>query len=309
MDHQIFDTYNKKHYQHGPSDPVDQEIIDLYELTQPVDLEEVDVNQAWTKFSSSLSKNETPTKVVFWQSLMKIAAAVIIVAGIGFVTYSSLNTQDMGDQAAMIEVKAEVVRKNVALPDGTQVWMKEGSVLSYPESFGNKRNVQFVGEGFFEVAKDPNRRFIITTPLTQVEVLGTAFNLNTANETCTKVTVTEGIVSFTAKKQQIKIIAGQEGVFAKETETVSLNQNPDVNAMSWKTGRFVFDNTELSKVIDYLNIYYEEEIKIDNQMSACKVTGTFDKLPLKELLQEISIVLSAEITNNGESFLISGEGC
>lgn len=119
----------------------------------------------------------------------------------------------------------------------------------------------------------------------------------------------EGIVSFSAKEQQTKITAGQEGIFAKETETISLNQDPDVNAMSWKTGRFVFDNKELSKVIDYLNRYYKEEIKIDNQMSACKVTGTFDKLPLNEVLQEISIVLSAEITNNGESFLISGEGC
>jgi len=104
-------------------------------------------------------------------------------------------------------------------------------------------------------------------------------------------------------------MAGEEGVFSKTSKAISLNQNPEINVTSWKSGRFVFKNTELSVVVSYLNGYYTEEIDIADQMSACKVTGTFDKLPLAEVLQEISIILSAEVTNKGESFLISGEGC
>lgn len=308
MDHQILETYNQKHYQDNTSDPVDQEILDLYELTEPVDLEEINVDGAWSEFSSSLIDKETPTKIIDWQPLMKVAAAVIIAVGIALFSYNYLENSEISDQLAMIEVKSETAKKSVTLPDGTQVWMNQGSVLSYPASFGAERKVSFIGEGFFEVAKD-NKRFIISTPQTQVEVLGTAFNLNTKHQKQTTVTVTEGIVSFSAKDQQTKITAGEEGIFTKTSETIVLNQNPDLNAMSWKTGRFVFNNTELSKVVAYLNKYYSEQVQIETKMSSCKVTGTFDKLPLKEVLQEISIILSAEVTNKGESFLISGEGC
>ncbi len=308
MDHQILQTYNQTHYQDKSSDPADQEILDLYELTEPVDLEDINVDDAWSQFSSSIAEKETPTKVIDWRPLMKVAAAVIIAVGIGLFTYNNVSTSEISDQIAMIQVKSEATKKNVTLPDGTIVWMNEGSVLSYPASFDGARNVQFDGEGFFDVAKD-RKRFIITTPQTQVEVLGTAFNLNTSNKQQTTVTVTEGVVSFSSKDQQTRITAGEEGVFTKSSKKIALNQSPDVNAMSWKTGRFVFKNTELSKVVTYLNGYYQEHIEIDTKMSSCKVTGTFDKLPLKEVLQEISIVLSADVTNKGESFLISGEGC
>ena len=308
MDHQILQTYNQIHYQEKITDSPDQEILDLYDLTEPVDPDEVSVDDAWSKFSSSLTEKETPTKVIDWRPLMKVAAAVIVAVGIGLFTYNFISDQVVADQIAMVEVISEVTKQKVTLPDGTEVWLNKGSRLTYPETFDDQRNVQFEGEGFFTVAKD-GKRFIITAPQTQIEVLGTAFNLNTTEKAHTKVTVTEGIVAFTSQDQETKVIAGQEGVFAKASKTISLNQDPDANAMSWKTGRFVFDNTELSKVISYLNGYYKQEVQIDVKMSACKVTGTFDKLPLREILQEISIILSAEITNKGDSFLISGEGC
>ena len=308
MDHQILQTYNQKHYQEDSSEAVDQEILDIYELTQPVDLEDIDVDQAWSKFSSQVAEKETPTRVINWQPLMKVAAAVIFAFGIGLFTYNFLGSEQIAKQVAMIEVKADAARQQVTLPDGSQVFLNEGSVLSYPEAFGAERKVQFSGEGYFEVAKD-GKRFIIDAPQTHVEVLGTAFNLNTKDKISTTVTVTEGIVAFSAQDQQTKVTAGQEGVFTKASSSISLNQNPDVNAMSWKTGKFIFKNTELSKVVTYLNGYYKHEIKIDEKMSSCTVTGTFDKLPLEEVLQEISIILSAEVTNKGESFLISGEGC
>lgn len=308
MDHQILQTYNQKHYQEESSEAVDQEILDVYELTQPVNLEDIDVDIAWSNFSTAVAEKETPTRVFNWQPLMKVAAAIIFAFGIGLFTYKFLGTVQVADQLAMIEVKADATRQQVTLPDGTQVILNDGSILSYPEAFGTERTVQFSGEGYFEVAKN-GKRFVIDAPQTQIEVLGTAFNLNTTNENHTKVTVTEGIVAFSAQEQQTKVTAGQEGVFNKSSNAISLNQTPDVNATSWKTGRFVFDNTELSKVVSYLNGYYKQEIKIDDQMSSCKVTGTFDKLPLQDVLQEISIILSAEVTNKGESFQISGEGC
>lgn len=308
MDHQFLRTYNQTHYQEEHSDPIDQETVDLYKLTEPTDLQDINVDDAWNTFTSELAEKQTPTRSIDWRPLLKIAAVLVVAFGIGLFTYDSLQTNTENTQIAMVQVKTDLERKSVQLPDGTMVWMNEGSQLAYPETFGEARKIQFTGEGYFEVAK-ANTTFTIQTPQTQVEVLGTAFNLNTTNRSYTKVTVTEGIVSFSAEDIKSKILAGEEGIYTKASKSISLNQNPDVNSMSWKTGHFVFDNTELDKVINYLNGYYKQDIEIDQKMSSCKVTGTFTKLPLKEVLEEISIILSAEVINKGETFTISGEGC
>ena len=41
-----------------------------------------------------------------------------------------------------------------------------------------ERNVTLVGEAYFEVAKNPAKRFVVEAKGMQVEALGTAFNIN-----------------------------------------------------------------------------------------------------------------------------------
>jgi len=69
---------------------------------------------------------------------------------------------------------------SVILSDGTKVWMNSASTLSYPSSFqGNERSVTLTGEGYFEVAHNPRKPFIVQLPDdSKVEVLGTRFNIN-----------------------------------------------------------------------------------------------------------------------------------
>lgn len=51
------------------------------------------------------------------------------------------------------------------LPDSTLVYLNSGSVLKYPSIFtGNIREVSLNGEAYFEVAKDPEHKFIVSTP-------------------------------------------------------------------------------------------------------------------------------------------------
>lgn len=69
-------------------------------------------------------------------------------------------------------------RKNIILPDGTQVWLSPSTLLEYPSVFnGNTREIKLSGEGFFEVAHDASHPFIIHSDDIQTTVLGTSFNL------------------------------------------------------------------------------------------------------------------------------------
>ena len=63
----------------------------------------------------------------------------------------------------------------IGLPDGTLVYLNSESTLSYPSRFDNDtRNVTLQGEAYFEVAKNPEKKFIVSTShQSQIEVLGT----------------------------------------------------------------------------------------------------------------------------------------
>lgn len=72
---------------------------------------------------------------------------------------------------------------HLVLSDGTKVWLNADSKIKYPVSFGqDKREVSLRGEGYFEVAKDSTRPFIVSTDKMDVRVLGTTFDVNTYEE-------------------------------------------------------------------------------------------------------------------------------
>ena len=61
---------------------------------------------------------------------------------------------------------------NLTLTDGTRVWLNAESSMRYPVAFnGNSRKVEITGEGYFEVAKDPSKRFYVSSRGLTTEVL------------------------------------------------------------------------------------------------------------------------------------------
>jgi ferric-dicitrate binding protein FerR (iron transport regulator) len=95
---------------------------------------------------------------------------------------------------------------NVTLPDGTHVWLNAASSITFPTTFtGKERNVQLTGEAYFEVAKNKNMPFKITTPKgAKVEVLGTHFNVNAYDdEEAIRTTLLEGSVKVDIQKQTV----------------------------------------------------------------------------------------------------------
>ena len=68
----------------------------------------------------------------------------------------------------------------VELADGTNVWLNAQSELRYPVQFcGKQRVVYLKGEGYFEVASDREKPFIVKTfSDVDIRVLGTKFNVS-----------------------------------------------------------------------------------------------------------------------------------
>lgn len=151
----------------------------------------------------------------------------------------------------------------VTLPDGTRVWLNAESTLQYPVQFANdKRLVYLIGEGYFEVAKDSKRPFLVSTANQEVEVLGTQFNVTAySNETLTKTTLVEGKVKISNVKSGIVHVLkpGQQGVAeGMDTRVKEVNTS---QFTAWKDGYFIFEGTPFPEVLEQLARWYDIEIE------------------------------------------------
>ncbi len=105
--------------------------------------------------------------------VLKYAAIVVFALLGGYF----LNSVDFNNKIAMNEIVVpKGNRTSVILPDGSKVWLSNGTKLVYPETFkGDTRNVELEGEGFFEVTHDENQPFIVNVGNHRIKVLGTKF--------------------------------------------------------------------------------------------------------------------------------------
>ncbi|MBS1609186.1 MAG: FecR family protein [Bacteroidetes bacterium] len=94
-------------------------------------------------------------------------------------------------------------RTKVELPDGSVVWLNAGSKLTYDKEFGNTlREVNLIGEGYFDVVHNAEKPFIIHTSFFDIKDLGTQFNVKCYPEDkTTETSLIEGSVEITVKKR------------------------------------------------------------------------------------------------------------
>ncbi|WP_285055481.1 FecR family protein [Pedobacter ginsengisoli] len=166
------------------------------------------------------------------------------------------------------------------LPDGTRVWLNADSKLSFPSQFiGKERKILLDGEGYFEVAKNMAKPFIVQTDKQEVTVLGTHFNINSyANEGSTKTTLLEGSVrisrhpddrsdllnstdkrSLPAVRDDVVLKPNQQSIIAGN-KPISIT-NVDVNeAVAWKNNKFVFDETDIRYIMRMVARWYNVEV-------------------------------------------------
>lgn len=109
-------------------------------------------------------------------NILKYAAiAVVLVASTVWATLF-LQDRDVDSTLNTLYVPAGQ-RARITLQDGTEVWLNAQSTLTYPSHFSKKnREVNIVGEAFFDVAKD-KKPFIVSTQDIELQVLGTQFNV------------------------------------------------------------------------------------------------------------------------------------
>lgn len=110
-------------------------------------------------------------------SLKYAAVFAVLIAGTFYVTKQYLS-EEFGKNYTMITAP-KGQRVKVDLPDGTVAWLSPCSSLRLSASFNESdRKVELDGATYFDVAKNPEKPFIVSAKGYRVRVLGTKFNIS-----------------------------------------------------------------------------------------------------------------------------------
>ena len=123
--------------------------------------------EAYSRFLNRTCQIPQEEKTVKKLSLHKFfygAAAVALLCLISFASYRT-GTEQVKKQFAEMVVEAPLGSKTrLYLPDGTLVWLNAGSTITYSQGFGvEERKLKLSGEGYFEVTRNKQLPFEITT--------------------------------------------------------------------------------------------------------------------------------------------------
>lgn len=197
----------------------------------------------------------------------------------GALLYQALQKQPVNPEYNTLSVPRGGQVIHLTLSDGTKIWLNSESSLRFPVVFqDNQRNVEITGEAYFEVARDPKRKFIVKSANFETEVLGTHFNVNTySDESASKITLFEGSVkvSLPGTATSITLSPGQQATvksgIAKSTVT-----NMDA-VIAWKDGMFVFDNLNIAAIMRQLSRWYNFSLHYSGDVQNKHFTGSISR--------------------------------
>ena len=153
----------------------------------------------------------------------------------------------------------------VTLSDGTEVRLNSESELRYPVAFGDgRREVRLSGEGYFRVARDEARPFIVRAGDAAVRVLGTSFNVSAyADEEEVAATLVEGRVRFAAGGRSVVLSPGEQGVLTADGG-VETRQADTTLCTAWTRGVFAFRQQRLGDIMRTVARWYDVEVFWEN---------------------------------------------
>ncbi|RZS93527.1 FecR family protein [Aquimarina brevivitae] len=268
-----------------------EELKQTYQNAEEIeDFDKIDVDRQWEVFSqNNLNQSQqTKSSISFY---IKIAAAIVVLLGIGFLLPTQFNNE-------VTLIAGPDQKTEFLLPDNSKIWLNKGSELTYSKSDFNQteRQVTLKGEAFFEVKKDVLKPFVVHTNQTKTKVLGTSFNLKSDSSTgVTELMLLTGSVSFSSDSDSVILVPGEKAKFVKGKK-IQKTTSYNLNIPAWKSGVLMFDQTPLAQVLTDLETFYDKKITIQNkQLEKCKLTSTFDNQSLNSVLEELVLLFNFTI--------------
>ena len=229
---------------------------------------------------------------------LKVAASIVLFIGLSLFLYWANK-----DNTVKIEVASGVEIEQVVLPDGSIVWLNNGSKISYEKDFlsSSSRKVTLSGNAFFDVERDTLKPFIIETGKLNVKVLGTSFDVYCYENEPSRVTVKTGKVevSHTKSDSKVQLVKNEQSVFyVPSGKLQKIPANPDMS-IAWMHNVLQFENMELGQALKRVERKYGVKINcMDTLLLKSRIRASYKNEPLDTILSDLAFMINFDYTKN-----------
>lgn len=278
------------------------------------------------------------------------AAAVLLITGLGmgYIVYQSNNNLDPMDIAQQVNLPAldsaswklitntGAATKKLVMADGSKISLYPGSEIKYDSALYNVQNrrLYLSGKGFFDVAHEATKPFVVYSRGISTMALGTAFTVNAygsmkkiqidlirgkvrirkeprkesrdssihTDHTGFKDIILEAGEYFSYDVTMGKITRGRlSGTLLSDKKAPKM-ENSDVVKPS-ATKSLTYDRAALSKVIEDIQSAYQIHIDYDKKdMNAIQFSGSIAPGDsIRHILKKIGLLNDLQITEVGKS--------
>lgn len=194
----------------------------------------------------------------------------------------------------------------VVLPDGSSVWLNAASSIRFPTVFqGNTRKVEVTGEAYFEITKDKLKPFIVSVNKSEIEVLGTHFNVMAyQEEAMLRTTLLEGSVKFVNGSTTKILMPGQQSQLKKDgVVAVASSVNVD-DVMAWKNGIFHFEGEDIGTVTRQLSRWYDVEVEYRKKVNDLFYAEMPRNTKLSDALKALELTGKVHFEIDGKKIIV-----
>lgn len=280
-----------------------REIKNIYALSALTSLPN-DPTEGQISYDRFTRKNKRVTTLRLVKRITAYAAIAILLVGITH-WFTLLQTGKQDAEMLSLHVPAGQ-RLQLTLQDGTSVWLNAQTTITYPTRFaGNERKVFIDGEALFDVAKDKERPFLVSSQGIQMRVLGTRFNLFSypeANHIRTSLLEGSLMVYRESKESESILLKPNEEVIIDNYQ-MKVEPIKDASYFLWSQGIYSFHEEPLINILQKLELYFDVEIEVkDQSIYSWEYTGKFrQKDGIDEILRIIRTIHKFNIEKDNDN--------
>jgi len=251
-----------------------------------------------------------------------LAAAAASLAGAAFIVGRAEHGVSLDYASEVGEIRV------IPLEDGSRITLNTNSAVSV-EYRPHSRLVRLArGEAYFEVAKNPDRPFIVSGPAAQARAVGTAYSVRLGDAEHMQVRVTSGRVAvepppsalaeslrlspiadngaYLDANQQADVRVVGEGPWKGQVQVSIKDVMPDrvARELLWREGLLSFEGETLAEAIEQFARYSRQAVVLQGGVARERVSGLFSATDPAGFAHAVALSLRLKTKQEDNSIVI-----
>ncbi len=266
-------------------------------------------------FNAKFDDSAAPKTRLIDPILLKVAAVLVLFIGAGL--WGNYLLKRNADQD-FITLTADQEQAFKLLDDGTKIWLNKRSALRYNPAFGQQQREIFLeGEAYFEVAKNKAVPLYIHAGNIDIEVKGTAFNVNAYKERPNiQVALVRGSIEVSDRlgeyqKIQMKpnekliVVTSNNKSNASAFTVMPMASATLLKETKWISDTLSFNKEKLKDLVLRMEKKYDLSIIIKSeQLKEKRFSGTFINETIQQALAALKLSYPLTYTINNKLVVI-----